>query len=102
MKFSATGDALITRRVARWGGDEYDLLLSTICGADARFTNLETSLNNGKGYPDAAWSGTFLTSPAECLTDLMGMGFNLFSRANNHAGDWGPEGVLETSKICDA
>ncbi len=51
MRFSATGDALITRRVTRWGGTEYDRLLSVIRDADARFTNLETSLTNGEGYP---------------------------------------------------
>ena len=70
--------------------------------ADARFTNLETSLTAGQGYPAAGWGGTYLTSPAACLTDLVEMGFNLFSRANNHAGDWGAEGVLETTRICDA
>lgn len=101
MRFSATGDALITRRVTRWGGGEYDQLLSAIRSADACFTNLETSLTNGNGYPAAGWGGTYLTSPAGCLSDLIEMGFNLFSRANNHTGDWGPEGVLETSRACD-
>ncbi len=102
MRFSATGDALITRRVTRWGGAAYDRLLGVINDADARFTNLETSLANGRGYPAAGWGGTYLTSPAGCLTDLVGMGFNLFSRANNHAGDWGADGVLETTSVCEA
>ena len=102
MRFSATGDALITRRVAQWGGAAYQGLLDVIRDADARFTNLETSLTAGQGYPAAGWGGTYLTSPAACLTDLVEMGFNLFSRANNHAGDWGAEGVLETTRICDA
>ncbi len=101
MRFSATGDALITRRVTRWGGAAYDRLLGATGDADARFTNLETSLTNGKGYPQAGWGGTYLASPAGCLTDLVEMGFNLFSRANNHAGDWGAEGVLETTRACD-
>ena len=102
MRFSATGDALITRRVVQWGGEAYDRLLDAIRDAEVRFTNLETSLTAGKGYPAAGWGGTYLTSPAGCLTDLVEMGFNVFSRANNHAGDWGGEGVLETTRVCDA
>lgn len=102
MRFSATGDALMTRRLARWGGTAYERLLQTIGDADVRFTNLETSFTSGKGYPAAGWGGTYLTSPAGCLTDLVEMGFNLFSRANNHAGDWGAEGVLETTRVCEA
>lgn len=102
MRFAATGDALITRRTAQWGGEAYRGLLGLIRDADARFTNLETSLTAGRGYPAAGWGGTYLTSPSGCLADLAEMGFNLFSRANNHAGDWGAEGVLQTTRVCDA
>ncbi len=102
MRLSATGDALITRRITKSGSEAYDRLLRAIGAADARFTNLETSLTNGLGYPAAGWGGTYLSSSAGCLSDLVEMGFNLFSRANNHAGDWGAEGVLETSRVCDA
>jgi poly-gamma-glutamate synthesis protein (capsule biosynthesis protein) len=101
MRFSATGDALITRRIDSDGDRRDDLLLKVIRSADARFTNLETSLTNGRGYPAPGWGGTYLSSPAGCLSDLVEMGFNLFSRANNHTGDWGAEGVLETSRVCD-
>jgi poly-gamma-glutamate synthesis protein (capsule biosynthesis protein) len=101
MRICATGDALITRRVTRWGGGAYDSLLGTIRDADVRFTNLETSFTRGRGAPAAGWGGTYLTSPAACLGDLVEMGFNAFSRANNHAGDWGAEGVLETTRVCD-
>jgi poly-gamma-glutamate synthesis protein (capsule biosynthesis protein) len=69
---------------------------------DARFTNFETLITNGAGYPAADWGGTFLTSPSGCLDDLIRMGFNLVGRANNHAADWGPDGVLETSRACAA
>jgi poly-gamma-glutamate capsule biosynthesis protein CapA/YwtB (metallophosphatase superfamily) len=102
MRFSATGDALITRRTTRWDDEAFDQLLRAIGSADARFTNLETSLTNGCGYPAAGWGGTYLSSPAGCLTDLVDMGFNLFSRANNHCGDWEAEGVIETTRVCDA
>lgn len=101
MRFSATGDALITRRIPSWGTPAYDRLLDVIGAGDARFTNLETLITNGLGHPAADWGGTFLTSPPGCLDDLSRMGFNLIGRANNHAGDWGSEGVLETSRACD-
>jgi poly-gamma-glutamate synthesis protein (capsule biosynthesis protein) len=77
-------------------------LLDVIALGDARFTNLETLFTNGVGYPAADWGGTFLSSPPGCLDDLVRMGFNLFGRANNHAADWGADGVLETTRVCDA
>ncbi|MDR7556060.1 MAG: CapA family protein [Armatimonadota bacterium] len=102
MRYAAVGDALITRRVTRWAGAGYDALLAVLRSADARLANLEVSFANGVGAPAAGWSGTYLTAPAGCLDDLVAMGFNLFARANNHAGDWGPDGVLETTRVCDA
>jgi poly-gamma-glutamate synthesis protein (capsule biosynthesis protein) len=102
MRFSATGDALITRRLPSPADEGTDRLLRVLRSADARFTNLETSLTNGRGYPAAGWGGTYLSSPPGCLTDLVDMGFNLFSRANNHCGDWEAEGVIETTRVCDA
>jgi poly-gamma-glutamate capsule biosynthesis protein CapA/YwtB (metallophosphatase superfamily) len=102
VRVSATGDALITRRVSSWDTSGFTRLLDVIAMGDARFTNLETLITNGTGYPAADWGGTFLTSPAGCLDDLGRMGFNLIGRANNHAADWGADGVLETSRACDA
>jgi poly-gamma-glutamate synthesis protein (capsule biosynthesis protein) len=102
MRVSATGDALITRRISNWDADGFTRLLNVIAIGSARFTNLETLITNGAGYPAADWGGTFLTSPAGCLDDLRRMGFNLIGRANNHAADWGADGVLETSRACDA
>lgn len=78
---------------------EFARVLALIQGADAAFANLETSAfdlatfqgsksaQNGGGYP--------LLEPA-VLKDLKAMGLDMVSVANNHAGDWGAEGLTST------
>ena len=102
VRFSATGDALITRRACDWQSAGFKRLLDVLASTSARFTNVETLFPNGLGYAAADWGGTFVCSPPGCLDDLVGMGFNLFSRANNHAGDWAGEGLLETTRVFEA
>ncbi len=79
-------------------------LLEVISGSDAAFGNLETTLIDirhfaGSPYPFAGdWAN--IGQPA-VATDLRRMGFDLVGRANNHAMDWGLEGLRETSRNLD-
>jgi len=66
--------------------------------------NLETSIfdiASFAGYP-YCWDGDWpLLSEPAVAGDLAAMGFDMFSRANNHALDWGLEGMRETSHALD-
>jgi poly-gamma-glutamate capsule biosynthesis protein CapA/YwtB (metallophosphatase superfamily) len=79
-------------------------LLDTIANSDAAFGNLETTLIdirhfNGAPYPfDGDWANIGLPAVAP---DLKRMGFDLVGRANNHAMDWGVEGMRETGRYLD-
>lgn len=107
MTVAAAGDAIIGTRIsqhdhpadARFAG-----LCDLIRSADVASVNLETSLfdlDSFAGWPGAERGGSYLVGPPARADDLIGMGFDLFARANNHAGDWGIEGALATGTELD-
>lgn len=69
-------------------------LEATLRSGHLAVTNFEGCVRPSRGWKlkDRAASGV----AAERLGDLAAMGFGLVSLANNHAGDWGPDGVLAT------
>ena len=96
MKFTAVGDAIIGRRIEQNfpGYQELAPLLGT---GDARFFNLETTLNREGTCPASQFSGgTYLRTDPRVLEDLEKFGFNLTSFNNNHAMDFSYEGLYQT------
>jgi poly-gamma-glutamate capsule biosynthesis protein CapA/YwtB (metallophosphatase superfamily) len=86
-----SGDALIARpyradTASRRG------FVELIRGANAAFTNLEILLNDFRG-PPAPDIGIHLSTSPRSGRELMSVGFNLFAVANNHALDYGVEGL---------
>ena len=92
MKFTAAGDAIIQQRIF----DEfegYSELAPFIMQGDARFFNLETTLNHeGETGVSQFSGGTYLRTNPEVLEDLKKFGFNMTSFNNNHAMDFGYKG----------
>lgn len=69
MKFTATGDAIIQRRIAE-DFEGYDELTPFIMQGDARFFNLETTLNHeGETSASQFSGGTYLRANPEVLDD---------------------------------
>jgi poly-gamma-glutamate synthesis protein (capsule biosynthesis protein) len=112
----AVGDLVISRplshygRPGRDGGDPpepaFARLLELLSAPATRAVcgNLETVIFELRGFSGApyAWDGDWaLSSTPAVADDLAAMGFTLLSRANNHAFDWGIEGVRETSRRLD-
>ena len=96
------GDVMPTRRLAVFGEERY-LKLREICtGADATFANLETAVHRYlEGHQNIS-GGTYMTTEPQLLEDLKWMGVNLVSTANNHAFDYGEEGIMATCGYLDA
>lgn len=96
MKFTAVGDIIISRRIQEdFAG--YQELAEIIGLGDARFFNLETTLNKeGECYASQASGGTWLRTNPEVLDDVKKFGFNMTSFNNNHAMDFSFEGLLKT------
>ena len=74
-------------------------VVELIQGADAATGNLEGNIIDGRNFTGSAGGG-FGGEPgvAEWLKE---MGFDIVSRPNNHADDFGPEGLVETSAHLD-
>jgi poly-gamma-glutamate synthesis protein (capsule biosynthesis protein) len=101
LDLAATGDSLVTRRLSTLEEPAFVRVLEILRGANAAFTNLETTIHDGKGFPAAESGGTWMLSPPCIAEELRWAGLVLLARANNHALDWGIEGMRETSRLLD-
>lgn len=98
---AATGDSLITMHVAQSQAPGFQALVDLIRGSDAAFTNLEVTLHEFRGTPQASSLGTYVTGHPRLIEDLKAMGLNLYSLANNHMMDWGDGGLFATMETLD-
>ena len=76
-----------------------------LSGADVAFGNQEGAifdLGGFPGYPAAQNGGGTPINAAAVAFDLKAMGFKIMSMANNHATDFGVDGMLETQRSLDA
>jgi poly-gamma-glutamate capsule biosynthesis protein CapA/YwtB (metallophosphatase superfamily) len=102
---AATGDSIMTRRIAVYDDPSFTRLIDIIRGADVAFTNVECQLFriwDFKGYPAAENGGGYELGPPEAAADLKWAGFDIVSRANNHTTDYGIEGMIETGHTLDS
>ena len=101
MKFTAAGDAIIQRRIQeKFAG--YEEIRPFVMQGDARFFNLETTLNYEGECPASQFSGgTYIRSVPEILDDLKKFGFNMATANNNHALDFSYEGLERTRVSLD-
>lgn len=96
MKFTAAGDAIIQQRIYE-GFEGVKELAPFILQGDARFFNLETTLNyEGECCASQFSGGTYIRTNPEVLVDLKKFGFNMTSFNNNHAFDFSYEGFMQT------
>ena len=73
--------------------------------ADLGFANQEGSifdLKTFQGSPAAENGGGIPLSPLAVASDLKAMGITMVSKANNHATDWGTEGLVVTQQSLTA
>lgn len=93
-----TGDSIITRRLSVYGEPAFLSLLDIVRRVDAAFTNLEMLFHDYETYPMHQSGGTYMRGDPALARELVWAGFDLVSRANNHAGDYGVEGMRITSR----
>ncbi len=98
MRFVATGDSFITRRLASSEG--LWQLADVVRDADARFTNFEV-LTPGDAFPFAVSGGTWAKAPEGVIGDLQSLGFNMLTWSNNHTLDYGYDGMAATEAALD-
>ena len=93
-----TGDSIIMQRLSVFKEPEFTRLFDLIRGADAAFTNLETLLHDYEMPAAHESGGTWMRTDPALINEITWAGFDLVSRANNHAGDFGVLGAQMTTK----
>jgi poly-gamma-glutamate synthesis protein (capsule biosynthesis protein) len=71
--------------------------IAPVINGDVNFANLETVVTDRNDLTGSLKMFGFRTHP-EGVKQLLGMGFNVFSTANNHSMDYGLDGASETLK----
>jgi poly-gamma-glutamate synthesis protein (capsule biosynthesis protein) len=97
-----TGDSIITRRLSVYEEPEFLEMIELIRDADVAFTNLEMLFHDYEPYPMHQSGGTYMRGDPALAEELVWAGFDIVSRANNHTGDYGVEGMRLTSKYTEA
>lgn len=96
MKFTAVGDILVQKRLPETY-EGFEEIKEFIEQGDARFFNLETTLNyEGECFASQFSGGTYIRTNPEMYYDMLRYGFNMVSANNNHAFDFSFEGFART------
>ena len=88
------GDTMITRKLMPFREDKFLQLREILRATDAAFANLEGTVHTWEEGTPGITQGTFMTTDPKLLDDLQWLGINMVSCANNHAFDYGEDGVL--------
>lgn len=102
----SVGDCIISRPLSQYAsGDEgFARIVQILKRGDVAYGNMETSILDMRqfhGFPYPGPEDISLVAQPVVAKDLATMGFDIMSRANNHALDWGVEGMRETSRLLD-
>lgn len=97
-----TGDSGIARSLSIDNTSTFRDMISVLRSADVAITNLEGLVSGEAGAP-AGGPGVYIQMTADpfVVEELQWAGFDMVSRANNHAMDYGGEGLLASSRILD-
>jgi poly-gamma-glutamate synthesis protein (capsule biosynthesis protein) len=100
----SVGDLIITTPIFQRMQRTSPELIRLLQSGNVGFGNFEGSVLDVPkfdGYPAALSGGSWLLSSPKVPFDLKEMGFNLVSRANNHATDYGVRGMISTDEFFD-
>jgi hypothetical protein len=95
---TAVGDMIFNERISQLAEPERRGLLRLMQEADLAYGNLEFSINE---RPELQRPFYNFRAPREFAWELAATGINLVSMANNHALDFGPEGLRECLRALD-
>src|SRR5207342_1251429 len=96
------GDTMLTRKLTPFKEERFLQLREILRNADASFANLEGTVHTWDEGTPGITQGTFMTTDPKLLEDLQWLGINLVCCANNHAFDYGEDGVLANLKHLDS
>jgi poly-gamma-glutamate capsule biosynthesis protein CapA/YwtB (metallophosphatase superfamily) len=102
---ATVGDIQLTRPISRLRDRGLQSALKWVKDASVAVGNLETTLIDPahfEGYPFETNDSLRPIGAPAVAKDLADMGFDIVSRANNHATDWSIAGMLATDRLLDS
>lgn len=95
---TAVGDMIFNQQISQLPEPDHRNLLRILQEADIAYGNLEFSINS---RPELQRPFYNFRTPPEFAWEVAAIGINLVSLANNHALDFGPEGLAECLTALD-
>jgi poly-gamma-glutamate synthesis protein (capsule biosynthesis protein) len=96
---ATVGDIILGAPQSMNADPGFQPILELLRSADVTTGNYEGNIIDGRFF-DGTGPGGF-GAPPSVAADLKALGFDIVARANNHAGEYGPEGHVETNRHLD-
>ncbi len=93
IRMMLAGDAMPARRLVPFDEPDFLALVQLFRAADIGFANLETTVREPHEGTPIVTQGTPMSTPPALLDELKWLGIGMMSCANNHATDWGTDGL---------
>lgn len=94
IRIALTGDSLITRKQSVFNEPEFLQLVKILRDADFSVTNAEMLFHDYEHSPTFVPGGTYMRADPNVIDELRWFGIDAVATANNHAYDYGEQGVL--------
>jgi len=95
------GDLLYSHPMANSPDREFQKVVELVQRGDVTIGNQEGVFFDLKTFKGQGYGNGLLWGEGTLARDMKAMGVRMVSVANNHATDWGPEGLLETCRLLD-
>lgn len=96
MTMTAAGDAILLMGYPEDGYDGMDDVKAYLAKGQAQIGSLDMCVTKWNAYGSAYCGGTWLNTTPDKFAQLAEFGFNFIGFANDHAMDYGPDGLLST------
>ena len=100
-KIIVTGDSIITRSMSAFREPGFLRMVEHLHDSDVTVTNAEMLFHNYEDPPSVTAGGTYMRGDPRLIEDLKFLGVQMVGCANNHAYDFGENGVLTNIKYLD-
>ena len=96
-----TGDSIITRSMSAFQEPRFLKVVDLLHGGDVTVTNAEMLFHNYEDPPTARPGGTYMRADPRLIKELRYLGVDMVACANNHAYDFGENGILTNIRYLD-
>ena len=93
---ASVGDLIMAFPASKLSDPARRAAFDLVRGADIGFANMESTILDAATW-DGDFAGPFVGTP-DVAEDVKNLGFDLVARSNNHSGEYGIEGLLDTNE----